>query len=77
MLIFDHKTAFSYKRFKSDDTINSKGFSASYTIIDQADNKVIFKREKILDKDDIFNCLFFIYLNISIFQDYDYIEKKI
>ncbi len=27
-------------RFKSDDTINSKGFSASYTIIDQADNKV-------------------------------------
>ena len=25
-------------RFKSDDTINSKGFSAAYVIIDDADN---------------------------------------
>ena len=27
-----------YCRFKSDDTINSKGFSAAYVIIDDADN---------------------------------------
>ena len=29
---------FVYCRFKSDDTINSKGFSAAYVIIDDADN---------------------------------------
>ena len=28
-----------YFRFKSDDTINSKGFSASYFIVDQPETK--------------------------------------
>ena len=37
-------------RFKSDDTINSKGFSANFVIIDESDNKdyEYFDKQKVI-----------------------------
>ena len=37
-------------RFKSDDTINSKGFSANFVIIDESDNKdyEYFDKQKVV-----------------------------